>query len=538
MTSLPDLPRPRNFHLQWHLTERCNLSCSHCYQEGAKYSELEGGQLFSIADQYVNAAKVWRLSPSDAHVSLTGGEPLLHKDFFPLLEHCISSSALTCNVFTNGTLFSRSDIRRLADIGLNGLVQVSLEGLEGTNDSIRGSGTFKKIVSFLESVISEGLSSRIAVTLSRRNLAEVPAMVSLASELGVDFIMFERLVPHGSGASMRDALLSPAEFKKVSEYLDGKHIELDHAGKKPEILPHCHNLLHPGCSCAYNSLTILPDGSVVPCRKLPVRVGSLRDNSLLGIWYGSGLLWQMRDRSRVDHCSSCPRFSSCHGGARCVAYTYFNDLFAPDPQCWFSFDRLPAECPPAINASQPVFPETYIEFPGTAPVAGDYLFFSDDALFLKSGNEDVMVSFLDLDASALPSKVPSSSGLLLLSFSYPKAPDASVGKGLAAFLDSLSSSGIPFRFLKPLPRCIAARHPDLVKLYDIPQSCRDCLALFYLKDGSIHLCGGMVLPDLPSLRSRDSLSRISGFSKKQVSSCSCRYSSRGQCAGVCLERFL
>ncbi len=543
MGFLPDiLPRPRDFHLQWHLTERCNLACSHCYQEGSAYNELPTEKLFDIAGQYVNATALWRLRPSDAHVSLTGGEPLLHRDFFPLLEHLLSSNALTCDILSNGTLFSRADVRRLADMDLNGLVQVSLEGTEGINDAIRGKGTFKKITSFLQAAVSEGLTTRMAVTLSRRNLAEVPALISIASGLGVDFIMFERLVPRGSGESMRSQMLSPLEFKRFSEYLEKSHSELDRKGSKPEILAHCHDLLNPNCSCAYSSLTVLPDGSVVPCRKLPVNVGDLRKSSLLGIWYGSELLWSIRDRSRISHCNSCERFSSCAGGARCVAYTYFNDLQAPDPQCWHSFDSLPSGFSQDAGSGGPVLLDRYMELPSASFSLEEFLFSSNGCLFLRSNGSDILLSrdsILDIDLSNLPSRVDSSSKFLLLSFSHPSpSPIPSAGDELAGFLAKLESDGLSFRIARPLPRCITGRHADLVKRYKIPPSCRDCLSLLCIKDGSILLCGGARLPDIPAFRSRESLAAIRAFFGKSASSCSCRYSARGQCGGFCLEKFL
>ena len=536
----PVLPRPRSFHLQWHLTERCNLSCSHCYQDGRDYDELPSDKLFDIAGQYIDAARTWRLKPSDAHISLTGGEPLLHEDFFPLLEHCLSSGALTCNVFTNGTLFSESDIRRLAGLKLNGLVQVSLEGMEDVNDSIRGKGTFRKICAFLRSAISSGLSTRIAVTVSRRNLSEVPALVSLASGLGVDFIMFERLVPHGSGSSMRGQMLSPAEFRDLSDYLQKRHLELDQAGSKPEILSHCHELAAPNCSCAYTSLTVLPDGSVVPCRKLPVKVGDLRVSSLLGIWYGSDALWSIRDRSGISHCASCGRFSSCSGGARCVAYAFFNDLSAPDPQCWFSFSSLPSGFSPGANSGRPVLLERYMDLPAAPNEQEEFLFFSGGRIFLRSKGTDVALSsdsIMDLDVSSLPSRLSSSSSPLLLSFSSSQpSPGQEAGDRLAGFLALLGPEGI--RLAKPLPMCIIGRHHDMIGRYQAPRSCRDCLFLFSVRDGSILLCGGARLPDVPGLRSRDSLAAIRGFFGKALSSCSCRYSARGQCKGACQEKFL
>jgi len=66
--------------------------------------------------------------------------------------------------------------------------------------------------------------------------------------------------------------------------------------------------------------------------------------SLLEIWFSSELLQEMRDVNKLSVvCRQCPYFNDCVGGARCVSYAYFNQLHAPDPQCWRLFKYLPGQ---------------------------------------------------------------------------------------------------------------------------------------------------------------------------------------------------
>ena len=73
----------KKFILQWHLSERCNLKCLHCYQENHKCVELKYEELLNILEQYKELLK--RLN-CKGHINLTGGEPLCFPYFFKILE--------------------------------------------------------------------------------------------------------------------------------------------------------------------------------------------------------------------------------------------------------------------------------------------------------------------------------------------------------------------------------------------------------------------------------------------------------------------
>ena len=74
--------KPRSFHLQWHITERCNLRCRHCYQDPAFLKEEVGTkELIKILEDFIGQIKAWNLPKETVRISLTGGEPFVRKDF-------------------------------------------------------------------------------------------------------------------------------------------------------------------------------------------------------------------------------------------------------------------------------------------------------------------------------------------------------------------------------------------------------------------------------------------------------------------------
>lgn len=81
---------PGSILLQWHITERCNTRCAHCYQDSSETAELDLPQLGGILNQFLallddcDLHRVQRATPG--HVTVTGGEPFVREDFLDLLD--------------------------------------------------------------------------------------------------------------------------------------------------------------------------------------------------------------------------------------------------------------------------------------------------------------------------------------------------------------------------------------------------------------------------------------------------------------------
>jgi radical SAM protein with 4Fe4S-binding SPASM domain len=173
-------------------------------------------------------------------------------------------------------------------------------------------------------------------------------MIEMSSKLGVQRIGFSRLVPSGRGVSMVRETLSSEKVKELYEKifsLDTGEFEIvtgdpvavqsitaDDDNDKGDI---------PlgGCAAGVSGLTIMPDGTLVPCRRLHIPIGNIRKDSFREIWAVSEVLEAIRDRSRyAGKCGRCKRWASCRG-CRAIAYAFSqakgeNDFLAEDPQCF------------------------------------------------------------------------------------------------------------------------------------------------------------------------------------------------------------
>ena len=344
------LVRPYDFLIQWHLTERCNLRCRHCYQEGAKVEELSGEKIFGIIDEIAEMLQVWRenygleFQPS---FNVTGGEPFLRPDFFDILEH-MGAIGFEIYVLSNGTVVTGERARRLADLKVNG-VQVSLEGPQAIHDFIRGPGSFAASLRGIRTLMDAGVKVSLNATLSRLNAGYFRDLVELARALGVPRLGFSRLVPSGQGRDLLDQMLTTVQVQELYEEvlslkINGLKITTgDPVAAQMGVAAPVENEAEPfpcgGCSAGVAGLTILADGVVVPCRRLHLPLGKAGQDSLREIWAASPVLEALRDKSRyAGKCGKCARWADCRG-CRAIAYEYARsqgkeDFLAPDPQCF------------------------------------------------------------------------------------------------------------------------------------------------------------------------------------------------------------
>jgi len=337
-----------DFLIQWHLTERCNLRCRHCYQAGGLVDELSPAEKRDLLAEITEMLTGWEechglhFTPS---FNITGGEPLLSPDLFTVMEE-IARLGYDQSLLTNGTLVAPETAARLAAIGVAG-VQVSIEGPPEVHDAIRGAGSFAASAAGVGHLLESGLQVTLNATLSRLNAPYLEDMLSLSTELGVQRLGLTRLVPYGHGRDISGEMLSPEEARGLYEAafaasLPGLEVVTgdpvaaqlsDNRGRAPGSPP-CG-----GCAAGVSGLTIMADGTILPCRRLPVPIGNVRTDSLREVWATSEVLTRLRNQSLYHgKCAACARWSVCRG-CRGVAYASArlresDDYLAEDPQCF------------------------------------------------------------------------------------------------------------------------------------------------------------------------------------------------------------
>lgn len=334
-----DLPAGEEFYFQWHLTERCNRACKHCYQDGHATAELALTDILTIVDRMEEAVRKWGRKGT---LSLTGGEPFIRRDDLHAVMNRIDGSECLAyyDVLTNGSLISEAETEALVKHPRLRRIQVSLEGATAkTNDAIRGPGSFESTISAIRFLRDAGIAVSVMTTISRFNKDEIPALIDLVGKEGVSTLALERLIPEGTGAGLSDQVLNSEELRKVYEGVyqvatNGSLVRILLYRPLFALLATNDPTVGALCSAGNNALTIMPDGTVYPCRRLPIPIGNVLTDGFFKIWYGSEVLWQLRNPDNLGgKCRDCDLLTQCRG-CRAMAYFTSGNYMAEDPQCW------------------------------------------------------------------------------------------------------------------------------------------------------------------------------------------------------------
>jgi len=326
----------KEFILQWHISEVCNLKCKHCYQEDHVCKVLKYDKLMIILEQYKELLKKLKVK---GHINLTGGEPLCSPYFFKLLEQFKKDSDLySFSILTNGTLITDEIAKKISEYNPQ-YVQVSLEGSKKTNDYIRGKGVYKKVGKALLYLKKYNIFTSISFTATKINYQELPSVVKFARKYKVDNVWTDRFIPLGS-AFDKDFVLSLDETKKYIKILQKEKINNINKKSKTSVSMNralqflkTNNLAY-SCSAGKNLLTVMENGDLVPCRRMPIVVGNLFKDSMYNLYKNNKVLKELREDNIPSDCKKCEYSNRCRGGLKCLTYAIYGDLDHKDIGCY------------------------------------------------------------------------------------------------------------------------------------------------------------------------------------------------------------
>ncbi len=329
------------FYIQWHITNLCNLRCKHCYQDDfSKENDLDWTGLKTISDNILTTMQEW---DRKACIHLTGGEPLLKPELFPLLNELDRNPLVEeLGIITNGLFFDREWGGRLSAFSKLRKIKISLDGADAeTNDSIRRETTFEKVIRNLSLFRGKDIFEIILMfTVMKRNLKSVPSFFNLSKDLDVNGFIIERFIPWGRGRENIGEVLNREDWKELIKTLSDlftieredillpyQAFQVSFDGEEPE-------LLGAPCVIGRDGLCVMPDGNVFPCRRFPISIGNLLSDSLKQIWDGSELLEKLgRKENLKGKCGMC-EIKDCRG-CRSLALSLTGDPLGEDPHCWY-----------------------------------------------------------------------------------------------------------------------------------------------------------------------------------------------------------
>lgn len=320
------------FIIQWHITHTCNLRCSHCYQDDYKnnLTQCEINKILDRIKAFIEKHN-YRL-----HINITGGEPFTHPNIYELLDK-LETSNITFGILTNGTLLDNKAVKKLKQYKCLKFIQLSLDGTKEVHDNIRGTGNYEKVKKAIKLLNKHKIESMISFTCSTDNYKSLKTVIRECEKMHVKRFWMDRLVPIGRN---KEKVLNTEQFLETLETLKQESIRAEnnifiktkiHTNRAMQFMCGCDNSRYE-CSAGKNLLTILADGTLLPCRRLPIELGNVLDKDIDEILNESKNNWLKQDSISED-CKTCKFKRQCQGGAKCLTYAMTGKIKEKDINC-------------------------------------------------------------------------------------------------------------------------------------------------------------------------------------------------------------
>jgi len=346
----------------WNFTNRCNLSCMHCYSK----ADLDAVDTLTT-DMILDTLP--KLKENGVKfIIFSGGEPLTRKDLFDIAERCRELGIITY-LSTNGLYVGNKNAKKILD-AFN-YVGISIDGSEKTHDHFRGlDGSFKmsmEAVNLLNSFKDSKVGIRFTIT--KETYDDLKFIFELAEKENIPKIYISHLVYSGRGLDNLEMDLTKEQRRVAVEYILDKAFEYYESGRDIEIVtgnmemdailflekfgkkyPELKDTMKQrlvdwgGNSAGRKLLNIDSEGNVKPDPFFPKMIGNIIKEEFTDIWTDKPeeLLQKLRlhPRDISGKCSECSYINICNGGSRSRAYAIYDDMWAEDPSCYLSENEI------------------------------------------------------------------------------------------------------------------------------------------------------------------------------------------------------
>ena len=160
-------------HVQWSVTGRCNYNCRHCFMSAPDYQgeDLPLDTIRRIAAE-IAACGI-------RSVSLTGGEPLIHPNFYEILDALRENDLCLDTIYTNGALVDASLLAELEKRDMHPVFHISFDGA-GWHDWLRGTeGAEEKALGAFRLLHDRGYRTSTSMCLHKHNIGVLKESVDL-----------------------------------------------------------------------------------------------------------------------------------------------------------------------------------------------------------------------------------------------------------------------------------------------------------------------------------------------------------------------
>lgn len=301
-----DKPFPVSVHIE--ITSKCNERCVHCYiPHEFKNQMMDATAFYDLIEQCCDL-KI-------QHVTISGGEPLIHPQIIPFLRKCRECD-MSVNILSNLTLLNNEIIDEMKHNPLLG-VQTSIYAMNpDIHDAITMSNnSLHKTMDGVMNLVKHGIPVQISCPIMKTNLDGYKEVKEWAAQYNVSVEYDYTLIGqyNGGNANLRYRLSEEEVERVIVDELTSN------ANYKNELMKEAVENRNKSqddyiCSVCNSSICVAQNGNVFPCAGWQGYVlGNIAENSLADIWYHSSKVDHLRGLKRKDlkECESCQQRDYC-----------------------------------------------------------------------------------------------------------------------------------------------------------------------------------------------------------------------------------
>jgi len=342
----------------WNFTNRCNLSCLHCYSKAT----LDSTDTLTTEDILTTLPKL--KANGVKFLIFSGGEPLTRKDIYQIAQRCRELGIVTY-LSTNGLYVKHSNAKQILDTF--NYIGISIDGSKEVHDKFRGlKGSFKASMEAVDLLNSYNLTKvGIRFTITKDTYDDLAFIFELAEKHNIPKVYISHLVYSGRGLENLEMDLTKEQRITAVNYILDKAFEYHESGRDIEIVTgnmemdailfydrfiekypqHATEMKKRltawgGNSAGRKLLNIDSEGNVKPDPFFPFTIGNILKEDFSDIWTNNPT--EMLEKLKVHprklggECETCQYLAICNGGSRSRAYAIYDDLWAEDPSCYLT----------------------------------------------------------------------------------------------------------------------------------------------------------------------------------------------------------
>ncbi|MBQ9865979.1 MAG: radical SAM protein [Lachnospiraceae bacterium] len=312
--------KPQLRQLFFELTLKCNEHCFHCGSSCAENMPdgLELDKYKEILDE------VKENFGTGVFIALTGGEPLLYKDFFELTAY-IQKLGFPWGITSNGTLITKETAAELKKYGMRS-ISLSIDGVKETHDRYRGmKDAYELGMRGIQNLIDQNCFNIMVTTVvNHENIKELDDLFEIFDRMDINEWRLTGLEPIGRAEKAVDMHLTADDNRYMMEFIRDKRkkgFPVEYScthfiGIEYEAEVRDWYFL---CNAGVYVAGILENGDVTACLDIPRNKKTIQGNvfkdRFTDIWNERFEIYRTPLSERNEKCSSCPEAGWCRGGA-------------------------------------------------------------------------------------------------------------------------------------------------------------------------------------------------------------------------------